>query len=258
MDTSSYWIKGWVSDRDRTLDRLVAFSPEGCPVNLLEGSVRVARPDLAEHHAGASIDSEARKGFLKFVELAAPSRLEQGWIVELHSATGSSLACKDRRWSATWSRFATGSSPSSRRSRLGRAEAESRLPGPRAFAAPPAEIRPDRELDAVWISRRPGGRVDHRPALPPARPDPAPARKLCAGPRDRAHRPHLRARHARARPELAAIAAQFAELYQVPFRVACLNGNAGYAIANNLGASIAKGRLLLLLELGRTSSRPDG
>jgi len=48
-------------------------------------------------------------------------------------------------------------------------------------------------------------------------------------------------------PELAAIAAQFAELYRVPFRVACLNGNAGYAIANNLGASVATGRRLLLL-----------
>jgi GT2 family glycosyltransferase len=42
-------------------------------------------------------------------------------------------------------------------------------------------------------------------------------------------------------------AAQLAQLYRVPFRVVTLRRNAGFAGANNMGASVAHGRLLLLL-----------
>ncbi|MDQ3820540.1 MAG: glycosyltransferase, partial [Acidobacteriota bacterium] len=52
-------------------------------------------------------------------------------------------------------------------------------------------------------------------------------------------------------PELADglrhFAAQLSALYQVPFRIVTLERNAGYSIANNVGASFAYGRLLLLL-----------
>jgi GT2 family glycosyltransferase len=56
-------------------------------------------------------------------------------------------------------------------------------------------------------------------------------------------------------------------LYRVPFRVVTLNRNGGFALANNLGASVARGRRLLLLNsdvipaapgwLGRLSSFYD-
>ena len=42
-------------------------------------------------------------------------------------------------------------------------------------------------------------------------------------------------------------AAQLFRLYGVPFRVAVLTTNGGFSIANNLGASLARGRQLLLL-----------
>jgi O-antigen biosynthesis protein len=52
-------------------------------------------------------------------------------------------------------------------------------------------------------------------------------------------------------PELAQetrqLAAQLAQLYCVPFRLATLRHNVGFALANNVGASLARGRLLLLL-----------
>src|SRR3712207_5510049 len=52
-------------------------------------------------------------------------------------------------------------------------------------------------------------------------------------------------------PELAQatrqIAAQLARLYRVPFRLVILRHNVGFALANNVAASLAHGRLLLLL-----------
>jgi GT2 family glycosyltransferase len=47
--------------------------------------------------------------------------------------------------------------------------------------------------------------------------------------------------------ELLGMARRLFPLYQQPFRVALAKANAGFAGANNLGASIARGRLLLLL-----------
>jgi GT2 family glycosyltransferase len=47
--------------------------------------------------------------------------------------------------------------------------------------------------------------------------------------------------------ELFGMARRLFPLYQQPFRVAVAKANAGFAGANNLGASIARGRLLLLL-----------
>jgi GT2 family glycosyltransferase len=52
-------------------------------------------------------------------------------------------------------------------------------------------------------------------------------------------------------PELAEDLADFAlqlfRLYQIPFRVAVLKQNAGFSGVNNVGSSLARGRLLLLL-----------
>ncbi|HEX8770109.1 MAG TPA: glycosyltransferase, partial [Acidimicrobiales bacterium] len=46
---------------------------------------------------------------------------------------------------------------------------------------------------------------------------------------------------------LASYATQLHRLYGVPFRTVILRRNVGYALANNAGASFARGRLLLLL-----------
>src|SRR4029079_6334829 len=48
-------------------------------------------------------------------------------------------------------------------------------------------------------------------------------------------------------PALESAAGQLFELYGLPFRVAVLYQNGGYSVANNRGASLAEGRLLLLL-----------
>jgi GT2 family glycosyltransferase len=47
--------------------------------------------------------------------------------------------------------------------------------------------------------------------------------------------------------KLLALAADLHEIYRVPFRIAEASRNGGFSVANNLGASLARGRLLLLL-----------
>jgi GT2 family glycosyltransferase len=47
--------------------------------------------------------------------------------------------------------------------------------------------------------------------------------------------------------ELLSYAADLHPIYRIPFRVVILNRNAGFAAANNAGAALASGRLLLLL-----------
>jgi O-antigen biosynthesis protein len=61
-------------------------------------------------------------------------------------------------------------------------------------------------------------------------------------------------------PEEAARLRRFArhlhDLYGVPFRLAALSANGGYSTANNLGASLARGRKLLLLNSDVLPARP--
>jgi GT2 family glycosyltransferase len=55
---------------------------------------------------------------------------------------------------------------------------------------------------------------------------------------------------------LEAAAGQLFELYGLPFRVVVLAENGGYSVANNRGASLAEGRLLLLLNSDVLPDRP--
>jgi GT2 family glycosyltransferase len=61
-------------------------------------------------------------------------------------------------------------------------------------------------------------------------------------------------------PELADFllpqARRLARLYQVPFRLAILNRNGGFSMANNLGATLARSRLLVLLNSDVLPDKP--
>src|SRR4030095_15612959 len=56
--------------------------------------------------------------------------------------------------------------------------------------------------------------------------------------------------------ELLSYAADLHPIYRIPFRVAVLNRNAGFAAANNAGAALPSGRLLLLLNSDVLPERP--
>ena len=88
LDHESFWIRGWVHDADRTLESLVAVSPEGARADLLNGAYRHERLDIQERYAAFSDGAEARHGLMTVLSLAAPSHLANGWIVELRTSSG--------------------------------------------------------------------------------------------------------------------------------------------------------------------------
>ena len=69
-------------------------------------------------------------------------------------------------------------------------------------------------------------------------------------------RPRLRARLAGAEGRAAVSGVRLFPVYRVPMRIAILERNVGFAGANNAGASIARGRLLMLMNSDVLPDKP--
>ena len=91
LDERAFWIKGWARDADGTADWLRAVAPEGVAVDLLPGAHRYDRPDVRAAYGIPQASSEERAGFLSYVELPAPSRLDAGWLCELSDSRGGAV-----------------------------------------------------------------------------------------------------------------------------------------------------------------------
>ena len=80
VDDNSFWVRGWVHDADGTLESLVAVSPEGVRVDLLDGAYRHARLETQEMYAsaGARRDRAPRVHEAGLALLAEPSARRLG------------------------------------------------------------------------------------------------------------------------------------------------------------------------------------
>jgi O-antigen biosynthesis protein len=250
VDERSMYIRGWMRDASADITGLTVIAPEGARAELLAGLVRFKRADVEQFY-GASPDEQvsARSGFLGYFELPAPSHLSDGWVVEMRNSAGvvkeagappiidddaATRACVLRDLvhepigDETLVRdhaFPALSKLQDRRSRDCVIEVVTQ------FGTPPKD--PDvtiivplyRRID--FLEHQLGHWVDD--------PDLTAADLI----------------YVLDSPEQAAAlqsyAAQLYRLYGVPFRTAVLRRNVGYALANNAGASLARGRLLLLL-----------
>jgi O-antigen biosynthesis protein len=250
VDGRSMYIRGWMRDSSADITGLTVIAPEGARAELLGGLVRFKRTDVEQFY-GASPDEQvtARSGFLGYFELPAPSHLSDGWVVEMRNSAGvvteagappiidddaATRACVLRDLvhepigDETLVRdhaFPALSKLQDRRSRDCVIEVVTQ------FGTPPKD--PDvtiivplyRRID--FLEHQLGHWVDD--------PDLTAADLI----------------YVLDSPEQAAAlqsyAAQLYRLYGVPFRTAVLRRNVGYALANNAGASLARGRLLLLL-----------
>jgi GT2 family glycosyltransferase len=80
----AFYIQGWVHDSEAPLTRLTVLSPEGERAELLDDMFRYSRPDIDElYHDPPS--SQSKAGFIAFVELEAPSYLQDGWVLEVEN-----------------------------------------------------------------------------------------------------------------------------------------------------------------------------
>ena len=87
LDEHSFYLEGWAVDAEARIVRLEAVSPEGERVDLHSRAFRFPLPHVSAHFGDAD-GGEQDVGFVCFVELEGPSRLDDGWVVEMENAEG--------------------------------------------------------------------------------------------------------------------------------------------------------------------------
>jgi O-antigen biosynthesis protein len=254
VDGSSYYVEGWAFDRDARLRSLRLVSPEGRRAELLGEAFRYSRPDVCAHFG---VPATERLGLIAFVELPEACASDDGWVLqgELSDGSGFELAAPTvvdqplavRTTILNDVELDTGDG---RLLRMHVAPALTRLQ--RRLAA-------SVELDAVDQHGTPPADPEVTIVVPLYRRTEFLEHQLAHF----VHDPEIRGAdliYVLDSPEEAARLRRFArhlhELYGVPFRLAVLNENGGYSTANNLGASLARGRKLLLLNSDVLPARP--
>jgi GT2 family glycosyltransferase len=259
IDEKSFYIKGWMRDEESRITNLTAISPEGSRVELLEESFRYPRPDVEQYYGLLSEEQLLQKtGFISCFEVEEPSCLPAGWVVEMRNAAGVAVennAPKVVRDTVTV-----------RNTVLGDLIYE-RLPNDYLLAnyVFPAvnrlqqKIQEMAEVENVLHYGRTSECPDVSVIVPLYQRVDFLEQQLTQFVHDREMR-EVELIYVLDSPELAdeltEAAAQLFRLYRVPFSVAMLRRNVGFSAVNNVGASLARGRLLLLLNSDVLPDKP--
>jgi O-antigen biosynthesis protein len=247
VDERSFYLEGWLHDPEIT--RLTAVSPEGSRAELLGRLSRHPRPDVGEFFSLGSDKFDVEPGFICFFELDAPSLRSEGWILELENQRGivSELPAPDVQSDVQEVK-------------------DGIMNDPYIAGLPDDELMADHVFPAISrIQERIGteAKIDTVTQFgsPPESPDVSIVVPLYL------QIQHLEVQLAqfaddpdiaqadlifvldspKQKEELLNYAADLYPIYLIPFRVAVLERNVGFAGANNAGVELARGRLLLLL-----------
>jgi GT2 family glycosyltransferase len=246
-------------DGDDEITRLTAVSPEGYRADLLGRAFRHRRTDIEQLYGlTADVQASSKPGFVSYLELPGPSLLSSGWKFELRSADGVGVEADGppviqdpgRVRQAILSDLVLETFPR-----------EDLLPN---HAHPALRRLQERHRDGVKVDD-----VEQY-GSPPARPEVSIVvplyRRIDFVEHQLAqfvHDPEIGRSdliYVLDSPELSGhlrhVARQLARLYGVPFRVVMLNRNGGFALANNLGVSQARGRRLVLMNSDVLPTRP--
>ncbi|MDQ1489135.1 MAG: hypothetical protein QOJ23_1649 [Actinomycetota bacterium] len=250
VDDRSFYIRGWIRDAAAEITGVTALAPEGARVELAATLACFPRPDVEQFYGAAAEEQDrARPGFLAHLELPSPSVLADGWVFEMRNAAGGAVE--------------TAAPPVVDDASLTRsvvlADLAHDTPGDDVLVREhtfPALVKLQRRRhwsDAIVSVTQYG--------TPPA--DPATSvivplyRRIDFVEHQLAHfvdDPDMVGAdlvYVLDSPEmadgLASASAALHRLYGVPFRTVVLRRNLGFADANNAGVSVARGRLLLLL-----------
>ncbi|HEU4703251.1 MAG TPA: glycosyltransferase [Conexibacter sp.] len=254
VDRSSYYVEGWAFDRAAQLSALRLVSPEGRRIELLRDAFRYARPDVCTHFG---VPATERLGFIAFVELPEECASDEGWTMqgELSDGGGFELEAPS----------VVDQPLTVRTTILGDVDLDAGDSQLLSGHVAPALTRLQRRLsESVAIDA-----VDQH-GTPPAEPEVTIVVPLYRRTEFLEHQlaqfvhdPELHRAdliYVLDSPEEGARLRRFArhlhDLYGVPFRLAVLSANGGYSIANNLGASLARGRKLLLLNSDVLPAQP--
>ncbi len=247
IDERGFYVRGWARDVAAETVRITALAPEGSQVELADHLYRYARPDLEEFYRSSSDRTNA--GFLGFFQTEVPSLLEDGWIFEMEDAAGISIE---------FSAPAVIDDPGSARTTLlgdlfHEPSGTSELT--RGQIHPAISRLEERRIDGIHLARvEQYGRPPTDPIVSIIVPLYGRIDFLEQQLAQFVHDPGMQEVdlvYVLDSPELATALLRSAgwmeALYGLPFRVAITDRNSGFAAANNLGASISRGRLLLLM-----------
>jgi len=85
LDERAVWVQGWMHDRENATARLTVVAPEGARAELLPGLFRHRRQDIQEmFHDKVGVKGD-RHGYMCFAELDGPSHVSHGWVLELET-----------------------------------------------------------------------------------------------------------------------------------------------------------------------------
>ena len=79
VDSVHVYVKGWLRDDDARASGLAAIAPEGMRIELLDSAYRYMRADVGERSAAGR---RAKRGFIGSGTLMAPTDLADGWLLE--------------------------------------------------------------------------------------------------------------------------------------------------------------------------------
>lgn len=258
VDQTSFLIAGWLYDDEAAIVRATAVTPEGSRAELWGDLYLHPRPDVASFFAGRHSPAFPATGFRCFFTTEHPSRLRQGWVLELQNANGDVLEVDMPT---------IVDDPEAVRDAILAGLVVERLPKEelRGRHALPAlsrlEERRRQRVEVVSVDQWGGAPAspDVTIVVPLYRRIDFVEHQLAQFSLDSdLHQADLI--YVLDSPELSEQFRLFTEhlheLYRLPFRAVVLSENGGFSTANNIGASLGRGRLLLLLNSDVLPDRP--
>lgn len=247
VSSTLFYLRGWRRDPDSRITQLNAVSPEGEKVELINDSFYFNRPDLEDHFKAPILST--KNGFLNLFETKSPSYSSRGWLCEMKNFQG---------------HFVEVNAPSLIRQpdlaiKMILEDAavdqhnEDELMIQHIY--PAISVLQQQRLEQVEIhSVKQFGKLHQSPSVSIIIPL---YKRIDFVEHQLAQFVHdfemsdIDLIYVLDSPELAdsltKTSGQLFELYNIPFRLVILKQNYGYSVANNVGASISLGRLLLLL-----------
>jgi O-antigen biosynthesis protein len=257
VDERGFYIEGWIY-HEGTMSRITAVSPEGSRAELAGRLFHHPRPDVAEFFSLGPKRLQENLGFVCFFDLDAPSARPDGWMIELEDEWGvtSELAAPTVLAETLQVRDAI-------------------LNDPYIEKLPDHHLMEEHIHPAISrIQDELGGATGIAEVIQYGTPPESPEVSIVVP-------LYLQLDHVEVQlaqfasdseiseadlvyvldspqqaEELRNYAADLFPIYRIPFRLAVLERNAGFAGACNAGASLARARLLLLLNSDVLPDRP--
>jgi GT2 family glycosyltransferase len=261
VDDTAFFAFGWMRDGEAKVTRLTAVCPEGERVEILERLFRHPYSELKGIYAdGPYMDPvEKASGWVVYFETKRLSHLHRGWVFELENEAGSAAEIRVGK-------PVVGDSLTARRMIL------HALP---LAALPDERLMSEHVFPAMSrLHERARGLVKVGSLTDFGEPNETPEVSVVIPLYQRldlvehqlaqfVHDPEMQSAellYILDSPELDKVfldqAEQLFRLYRVPFRVLTMARPSGFAAATNAGASVARGRLLLLLNSDVLPDKP--